>query len=133
VVRVDITPAISMPMYGYENRKCDPSAGTHDPLFAKALMLESGGGQVAIVTLNLGSIVSERLKDEVWTKLNVPVLLLAASHTIRDRLSCHMEARRSATAPARNIRPNSSARFSAAVEPDRFGSRDGRGGCVGSA
>jgi hypothetical protein len=79
--RVDITPAVSMPMYGYENRKCGPSIGTHDPLFAKALVLEDGGGRVAIVTLDLGSIVSERLKNEVRTKLNIPVLLLSASHS----------------------------------------------------
>jgi neutral ceramidase len=70
-----------MPMYGYENRKCGPSAGTHDPLYAKALVLESGGSRIAIVTLDLGSIVSEHLKDEVAAKLNIPVLLLAASHT----------------------------------------------------
>jgi neutral ceramidase len=81
VARVDVTPTVSMPMYGYENRKCGPSAGMHDPLFAKVLVLENGGGRVAIVTLDLGSIVSERLKDEVRTKLNIPVLLLAASHT----------------------------------------------------
>jgi neutral ceramidase len=82
VARVDITPNMSMPMYGYENRKCGPSNGVHDPLYAKALVLDDGGGgRVAIVTLDLGSIVSERLKDEVATKLNIPVLLLAASHS----------------------------------------------------
>jgi hypothetical protein len=81
VARADITPTVSMPMYGYENRKCGPSNGVHDPLYAKALVFEDGGGRVAIVTLDLGSIVSEHLKDEVATKLNIPVLLLAASHS----------------------------------------------------
>ncbi len=80
VARADITPTVSMPMYGYENRECGPSNGIHDPLHAKALVLESGGGRIAIVTLDLGSIVSEHLKDEVKTKLNIPVLLLSASH-----------------------------------------------------
>ena len=42
VARVEITPAGSMPMYGYNNRKCGPSNGTHDPLFAKALVLQAG-------------------------------------------------------------------------------------------
>ena len=37
VARVDITPASSMPMYGYANRKCGVSNGTNDPLFAKVL------------------------------------------------------------------------------------------------
>ena len=81
VARADITPKVSMPMYGYENRQCGPSNGVHDPLYAKALVLDDGGGRVAIVTLDLGSIVSERLKDEVATKLHIPVLLLAASHS----------------------------------------------------
>lgn len=81
VARVNITPTVSMPMYGYENRECGPSNGIHDPLYAKALVVESGGGRIAIVTLDLGSIVSEHLKDEVAAKLNIPVLLLSASHT----------------------------------------------------
>jgi neutral ceramidase len=68
-------------MYGYANRKCGPSNGTHDPLYAKALVLESGDSRIAIVTLDLGSMISERLKDEVAVKLRIPVLLLAASHT----------------------------------------------------
>jgi hypothetical protein len=81
LARVDITPSASMQMYGYANRKCGSSNGTHDPLHAKALVLESGGRRIAIVTLDLGSIVSEGLKDEVATKLGIPLLLLAASHT----------------------------------------------------
>ena len=81
VARVDITPDVSMPMYGYENRECGPSNGTHDALHAKALVLDNGGGRIAIVTLDLGSIVSEHLKDGVAAKLNIPVLLLSASHT----------------------------------------------------
>lgn len=78
---VDITPTVSMPMYGYENRQCGPSNGTHDPLHAKALVLQDGNSRIAIITLDLGSIVSEHLKDEVAAKLGIPVLLLSASHT----------------------------------------------------
>lgn len=81
VARVDITPAVSMQMYGYENRNCGPSAGTHDPLHAKALVLEFGDSRIAIVTLDLGSIVSNTLGDEVRSKLNIPTLLLCAAHT----------------------------------------------------
>ena len=39
VARVEITPSTFMPMYGYANRKCGPANGTHDPLFAKVLVL----------------------------------------------------------------------------------------------
>jgi len=56
VARVDITPVVSMPMYGYANRKCGPSSGTHDRLHAKALVLESSGERIAIVTLDLAAL-----------------------------------------------------------------------------
>jgi neutral ceramidase len=81
VARVEITPSTFMQMYGYANRKCGPANGTHDPLFAKVLVLAAGESRMAIVTLDLGSMVSEKLRQEVSSKLNIPLLLLAASHT----------------------------------------------------
>ena len=81
VARADITPAGSMPMYGYNNRKCGPANGTHDPLYAKAVVLAAGDSRLAIVTLDLGSIVSHNLQRMVADKLGIPTLLLAASHT----------------------------------------------------
>ncbi len=81
VARVEITPGGSMPMYGYANRKCGPAQGTHDPLFAKVLVLEAGQSKMAMVSLDLGSIVAENLRREVAEKLGIPVLLLSASHT----------------------------------------------------
>ena len=45
VARVEITPASLMPMYGYATRKCGPATGTHDPLFAKALVLATGNAR----------------------------------------------------------------------------------------
>jgi len=68
-------------MYGYANRKCGPANGIHDALHAKALVLAAGDSKLAIVTLDLGSIVSRGLRDQVASKLGIPVLLLAASHT----------------------------------------------------
>lgn len=81
VARVEITPSSFMAMYGYANRKCGPANGTHDPLMAKALVLESGGTRMAIVTVDLGSLVSDTLRQDVAGKLGIPILLLAASHT----------------------------------------------------
>lgn len=81
VARVEITPSVLMPMYGYANRKCGPANGTHDPLFAKVLVLEAGGSRMAIVTADLGSLVSDTLRRDVAAKLGIPVLLLSASHT----------------------------------------------------
>jgi len=81
VAKTDNTPYTFGPMYGYANRKCGPANGTHDPLFAKALVLAVGDSRLAIVTLDLGSIVSENLRRDVAARLGIPVLLLAASHT----------------------------------------------------
>ncbi len=81
VAKADLTPAGSMAMYGYSNRRCGPSSGTHDPLHAKALVLTSGNSKMAIVTLDLGSFVSQKLVTDIQTKLGIPVVLLAASHT----------------------------------------------------
>lgn len=81
VARVEITPGTFMPMYGYANRKCGPANGTHDALMAKALVLEAGGSRLAIVTLDIGSLVSEKLRQEIGAKLGIPTVLLAASHT----------------------------------------------------
>ncbi len=81
IAQVDITPWSFGPMYGYANRKCGPANGTHDPLFAKALVLAAGDSRLAIVALDLGSIVSENLRRDVADKLKIPVLLLAASHS----------------------------------------------------
>src|SRR4051812_20924046 len=81
VSRVEITPSGLMEMYGYANRKCGPANGTHDPLFAKVLVLESGDARIAIVTFDLGSMVSDNLRRDVESKLKIPLLLMSASHT----------------------------------------------------
>jgi hypothetical protein len=74
VAKIDITPGLNGPMWGYANRKCGPATGTHDPLFAKALVLRTGDSRIAIVTLDLCSIVPENLHREVADKLGIPVL-----------------------------------------------------------
>jgi hypothetical protein len=78
---VEITPTALMQMYGYANRKCGPANGTHDPLMAQALVLEAGGTRVAIVTVDLGSLVSDNLKRAIESKLGIRAVLLSASHT----------------------------------------------------
>jgi hypothetical protein len=80
IAKADITPATFGPMYGYANRKCGPANGVHDRLFAKALVLRTGDSRLAIVTLDLGSLVSENLRRDVADKLGIPVLLLSVSH-----------------------------------------------------
>src|SRR5437016_2282808 len=52
--RTDITPPIGYPMWGYAARHDAPSQGVHDPLRARALVLEAGGKRIALVSLDLG-------------------------------------------------------------------------------
>lgn len=81
LAKVEITPSFFGPMYGYNNRKCGPANGTHDPLFAKVLVLKAGDSKLAIVTVDIGSLVSDKLRKRVADELGIPTLLLAASHT----------------------------------------------------
>ncbi len=81
VARVDITPAgTGGAMYGYPNPE-RKATGVHDPLFAKVLVLEAAGSRLAIVTMDIGSIVSHDLRKKVADELGIPHLLLAASHS----------------------------------------------------
>ncbi len=81
VATADITPSAFLPLYGYANRRCGPASGYHDPLMAKAVVLDSGPTRVAIVTMDLGSFVSARLVADLKRDLRLDAVLLAASHT----------------------------------------------------
>jgi hypothetical protein len=81
LARIEITPSTNGPMFGYSNRKCGLSTAVHDPLFAKALVLQAGQQRLAIVTMDLGSISSDAVFKKVAGELNIPVLLLSLSHT----------------------------------------------------
>jgi hypothetical protein len=50
----DITPPEPTPMWGYAARGDALSEGVHDPLLARALVLEAGGVKLAIVAIDLG-------------------------------------------------------------------------------
>jgi len=79
--KADITPSTFGPMYGYANRRCGPGVGVHDALYAKAVVLQAGASRMAIVTLDLGSIVAPDLRRRIAGELQIPVVLLAASHS----------------------------------------------------
>src|SRR5260370_37062003 len=80
VAKVEITPSVFGPMYGYANRKCGPANGKHDPLFAKALWLATGEARLAFVTPGLGSIGSENPRREASAQRPIPGFLFARSH-----------------------------------------------------
>src|SRR5215510_12891323 len=84
VARVEITPQIGLPMYGYRSRT-SLSQGVLDPLYARVLALEAGKTRLAIVTLDLGEIFAnhwlERLREAVRKSSRVSYVLVVASHT----------------------------------------------------
>lgn len=81
LARIDITPSTFGPMYGYRNRRCGEGKAVHDRLHAKALVLQAGAARMAIVTLDLGSIASGEVFRRAAAELDLPVVLLAPSHT----------------------------------------------------
>ncbi len=87
VATAKITPFRPMPMSGYAGRKDNPSEGTEQDLFAKALAVEDGeGNRAVIVTTDLIGIIStlrEEVEKKAEEKYGLPphALLMNASHT----------------------------------------------------
>lgn len=83
VARVEITPQIGLPMYGYRSRT-SLSQGVLDPLYARVLALEAGKTRLAIVTLDLGQVTKlwlDKLREAARKSSQVSYVLLVASHT----------------------------------------------------
>ena len=82
--KVDITPPTGYPMWGYASRKDKPCEGVLDPLHAKAIVLKSGAGKIALVSLDLGRAPTrdsmKRIRD-VLAADKFTELFLVASHT----------------------------------------------------
>ena len=82
--KVDITPPPGELMWGYEDR-LKPATGMLDPLYARVLVLESGGKRLALVTLDLGRCFGaaslNQLRESVKRSSGISCLLVTASHT----------------------------------------------------
>jgi len=78
--RVDITPPAGHPMGGYSDRKGN-ATGTHDPLYATVLVLQSGPTALALVTADLRSFVSTRVGDEARRRFGIQTAIISVSHT----------------------------------------------------
>jgi len=87
VAKVDITPPIGLPMYGFFDRIKEGrvSTGVLDPLYARVLILEVGEKRLALVTLDLGRTFNaagiERLRKTLDTSSGISFLIVNASHT----------------------------------------------------
>jgi len=80
VARIDITPPVGHPMGGYSDRKQN-ATGTHDPLYATVLVLESGDESLALVTCDLRSFVSTRVGELARQKFGIHSTIISVSHT----------------------------------------------------
>jgi len=80
ISRLDITPPIGHEMGGYAARK-GKSTGTHDPLYATVLVIDSGDNSLALVTCDLRSFVSTRVGDLARQKFGIKNTIISVSHT----------------------------------------------------
>ncbi len=80
---VDITPPVGTPMAGYYGERL--SQGVHDPLFAKAIVLERDGKKAALVSLDLIStpmamVEEARREIEKVTSIRGADVMISATH-----------------------------------------------------
>src|SRR5260370_41443604 len=68
--KVDITPPIGFPMWGYGARHDAGSVGVHDPLQARALVLAVGNEKIALVGLDLGRAPTRQSAQLIRAKVN---------------------------------------------------------------
>ena len=83
--RADITPKIGSKMVGYGNR-LSHSTGVHDPLLARALVLEDDGGAWAIVSCDLcytnaETVAAIRAAVQQRTEIPPAHVLVVSTHT----------------------------------------------------
>lgn len=85
ISEVNITPPVGISMCGFGGRK-GPSESVHDELFARALVLDNGETQVAIVGADVISFAPDlvgRIREGVARETGIPGghVLLNGSHT----------------------------------------------------
>ena len=81
----DITPERPTPMWGYGERHAALSTGVHDPLFAKAIVIDTGTEKLAIVGLDLGRAPTDdmmrRIREAIKAESGVGMVMISGSHT----------------------------------------------------
>src|SRR3954447_18437191 len=82
--RIDITPPIGHPMWGYAVRRDQPSVGVRDPLHARAVVLTAGKNSIAIVSLDLGRAPTRQsmqtIRKTLQDSLQIETVFIVASH-----------------------------------------------------
>jgi len=87
--RIDITPSHRVPLAGYRARKGRPFDGIHDPVYARAIILDNGYTKIGIVGTDL-LIITRALREAVYRGIEeqekkeginiLDELLLCATH-----------------------------------------------------
>lgn len=82
--KVEVTPPLGYPMWGYANRHDKPSVGVLDPLYARAVVLTIDNQSIGLVSLDLGRAptrdVMKRIREAVQ-KTGISHLFIVGSHT----------------------------------------------------
>lgn len=83
VAKVDITPPLGIPMAGYYHAR--GADGVLDPLFAKAVVLESEGSRAAFVTLDLIGLtraITDQARARIKQDTGIPAeqVMISATH-----------------------------------------------------
>lgn len=86
VAKVNITPSVGLLLWGYPGKeRSHPAKGTHDPLYARVLALQSAKTRIAIVTVDLGRCFPpkyvDRLREAARKSDNVDYVVISAIHT----------------------------------------------------
>ena len=84
VATADITPPIGGKMAGYGARGSAVSQGVHDPLTARALVLDDQKHSLALVTLDLAGFPDEATKtvrEKIKQRTHVDLVMVMCSHT----------------------------------------------------
>ncbi|HEY5910809.1 MAG TPA: neutral/alkaline non-lysosomal ceramidase N-terminal domain-containing protein [Verrucomicrobiae bacterium] len=83
VAQVDITPPAGIPMAGYYHER--GADGVLDPLFSKAMVIETGGQRVALVVLDIITVtraVTDEARGEIEKTTGIPGthVMVSATH-----------------------------------------------------
>lgn len=83
--RIDITPPVGAPLAGFAARH-GVSTGVHDPLFAHALVIESGGSATAFVSVDVLGLAADFVSGvrqiiKARTGLPEEAVMVSATHT----------------------------------------------------
>lgn len=109
-------------MGGYAARK-GAATGTHDPLLATVLVIESGGTKLALVTADLRSFVSTRVGEAAKQRFGVDHTVISVSHTHSGPLT--WEKRTPWYADAENKMIEAIGRANSSLEPVTIGVASG--------